>query len=98
MGSLGLASDFACRAALSSRIMGPPVWPLGPDQGPGKSHLLQKNREETMPYPCPLPSIHPTDRLVGTCPALQALRAQLRYLATFDTLGNPAVPTVLLQG
>jgi len=26
------------------------------------------------------------------------LRTQLRHLAAFDTLGNPAVPTVLLQG
>src|SRR5262245_21815812 len=46
----------------------------------------------------PQPPRHPTDRLVGTCPALAALRAQLRHLAAFDTLGNPAVPTVLLQG
>jgi transcriptional regulator with PAS, ATPase and Fis domain len=43
-------------------------------------------------------SRHPTDGLVGTCPALVALRAQIRHLAAFDTLGNPAVPTVLLQG
>src|SRR5947209_17133134 len=46
----------------------------------------------------PLPSCHPTDHLVGTCPAIEALRTQIRHLATFDTLGNPAVPTVLLQG
>ena len=49
------------------------------------------------PLPPPPPR-HPTDRLVGTCPAIAALRAQLRHLAAFDTLGNPAVPTVLLQG
>jgi DNA-binding NtrC family response regulator/tetratricopeptide (TPR) repeat protein len=41
---------------------------------------------------------HPTDRLVGTTPAVAALRAQIRHLAPFDTLGNPHVPTVLLQG
>jgi transcriptional regulator with AAA-type ATPase domain/predicted ATPase len=29
---------------------------------------------------------------------MQALRTQLRHLATFDTLGNPHVPTVLLHG
>ena len=51
-----------------------------------------------MPHPHPLSPRHPTDRLVGTCPALAALRAQIRHLAAFDTLGNPAVPTVLLQG
>src|SRR5437870_3999799 len=49
--------------------------------------------------PLPPPPPHPpTERLVGTCPALAALRAQLRHLAAFDPLGNPAVPTVLLQG
>src|SRR5438876_4063680 len=46
----------------------------------------------------PLPPRHPTDRLVGTCPTIAALRTQIRHLAAFDTLGNPAVPTVLLQG
>jgi DNA-binding NtrC family response regulator len=29
---------------------------------------------------------------------MQALRTQLRHLASFDTLGNPHVPTVLLHG
>ena len=51
-----------------------------------------------MSHPHPRSPRHPTDRLVGTCPALAALRAQIRHLAAFDTLGNPAVPTVLLQG
>jgi transcriptional regulator with PAS, ATPase and Fis domain len=41
---------------------------------------------------------HPTDRLVGTAPAISALRAQTCHLASFDTVGNPHVPTVLLQG
>jgi len=40
----------------------------------------------------------PTARLVGDSPAIQAVRAQLRHLAAFDTLGNPHVPTLLLQG
>jgi DNA-binding NtrC family response regulator/class 3 adenylate cyclase len=40
----------------------------------------------------------PLDRLVGEAPALQVLRAQIRHLARFDTVGNPLVPTVLLQG
>lgn len=40
----------------------------------------------------------PTARLLGYSPATQLLRIQLRHLATFDTVGNPAVPTVLLQG
>ena len=40
----------------------------------------------------------PTARLLGHSPAIQALRAQIRHLAAFDTLGNPHVPTLLLQG
>jgi DNA-binding NtrC family response regulator len=41
---------------------------------------------------------NPLDRLVGQAPALQALRAQIRHLATFDAVGHAAVPTILLQG
>jgi DNA-binding NtrC family response regulator/tetratricopeptide (TPR) repeat protein len=41
---------------------------------------------------------HPTDRLLGQSSAMHALRLQMRHLATFDTLGNPHVPTVLLLG
>ena len=44
------------------------------------------------------PAGHPTDRLIGTAPAIAALRVQIRHLASFDTVGSPAVPTVLLQG
>jgi DNA-binding NtrC family response regulator/predicted ATPase len=46
----------------------------------------------------PHPGDHPTHRLVGNAPAMAALRAQIRQLAPFDTLGSPAVPTLLLQG
>jgi hypothetical protein len=35
---------------------------------------------------------------MGEATALQALRAQNRHLARFDAVGNPVVPTVLLQG
>ena len=41
---------------------------------------------------------HPTDRIVGHAPAIQALRAQIRHLAAFDTVGSAFVPTLLLQG
>ena len=44
------------------------------------------------------PAVHPTERLVGRAPAIAALRAQILRLVAFDTLGNPYVPTVLLQG
>ena len=44
------------------------------------------------------PGDHPTHRLVGNAEAMAALRAQIRQLAPFDTLGSPAVPTLLLQG
>jgi len=46
----------------------------------------------------PNPVDHPTHRLVGHAAAMDALRAQIRHLAPFDTLGSPAVPTLLLQG
>jgi DNA-binding NtrC family response regulator/tetratricopeptide (TPR) repeat protein/class 3 adenylate cyclase len=46
----------------------------------------------------PIPPAHPTDRIVGHAPALDALRTQIRHLATFDTMGSAFVPTLLLQG
>ena len=46
----------------------------------------------------PHPAGHPTDRLIGTAPTIAALRVQIRHLATFDAVGSPHVPTVLLQG
>ena len=51
-----------------------------------------------MADPGPLSSVHPTDRLVGQAPVMGALRAQIRHLAAFDTVGSAFVPTVLLQG
>jgi len=51
-----------------------------------------------MAQPSPSPASHPTDRLLGRSPAISALREQIRHLATFDTVGSPHVPTVLLQG
>jgi two-component system, NtrC family, response regulator AtoC len=41
---------------------------------------------------------HPTARLVGHSPSIRALRVQIRRLVGFDTIGNPSVPTLLLQG
>jgi transcriptional regulator with PAS, ATPase and Fis domain len=46
----------------------------------------------------PNPVNHPTHRLMGNAPVIAALRAQIRHLATFDTVGSPHVPIVLLQG
>jgi two-component system, NtrC family, response regulator AtoC len=46
----------------------------------------------------PNPIDHPTDRLMGNSPAIEALRAQIRHLAPFDSLGSPVVPTLLLTG
>ena len=46
----------------------------------------------------PVTHAHPTDRIVGHAPVIDALRAQIRHLATFDTVGNAFVPTLLLQG
>jgi two-component system, NtrC family, response regulator AtoC len=54
--------------------------------------------ENVMARPRLISSVHPTERLVGEAPAIVALRAQIQQLVTFDTPGNPVVPTVLLQG
>jgi DNA-binding NtrC family response regulator/class 3 adenylate cyclase len=51
-----------------------------------------------MARPHLIATVHPTERLVGQAPAIAALRAQIRHLVAFDTLGNPFVPTVLLHG
>ncbi len=51
-----------------------------------------------MAHPRPLPPSHPADRVVGNTPHVQALRALIRHLAAFDTIGNLMVPTVLLCG
>ena len=45
-----------------------------------------------------VPHTHPTDRIVGNSPVTNALRAQIRHLAAFDTVGSAFVPTLLLQG
>ena len=45
-----------------------------------------------------VPHAHPTDRIVGHAPVIDALRAQIRHLATFDTVGSAFVPTLLLHG
>src|SRR5688572_23132762 len=51
-----------------------------------------------MARPRLIATVHPTERLVGEAPAIVALRAHIRHLVTFDTLGNPFVPTLLLHG
>jgi DNA-binding NtrC family response regulator/tetratricopeptide (TPR) repeat protein/class 3 adenylate cyclase len=60
--------------------------------------FLTVEREADMAPSDSGPYTHPTDRLVGHAPAIQALRAQLRHLAAFDTVGNALVPTLLLYG
>src|SRR5262245_4224310 len=60
--------------------------------------ILTVKREAGMAQSDPGPQAHPTDRLVGHAPALQALRAQICHLATFDTVGSAFVPTLLLDG
>src|SRR5262245_37592489 len=41
---------------------------------------------------------HATDSILGDAAAIAELRRQVEHLATFDTPGNPSVPTVLLMG
>ena len=42
--------------------------------------------------------VHPTEHRIGQAPSMAALRAEIRHLATFDTLGNLFAPRVLLRG
>jgi two-component system, NtrC family, response regulator AtoC len=51
-----------------------------------------------MARPHLIPAVQPTGRLVGEAPGIAALREQIHHLRAFDTIGNPFVPTVLLQG
>src|SRR4029434_7332510 len=60
--------------------------------------ILTVEREAVMARSDSVPHAHPTDRIVGHAPTIQALRAQIRHLATFDTIGSAFVPTLLLQG
>src|SRR5439155_19569533 len=60
--------------------------------------LSPVEREAVMARSDPVPHAHPTDRIVGHAPTIQALRAQIRHLATFDTVGSAFVPTLLLHG
>src|SRR5262245_52184763 len=42
--------------------------------------------------------VHPSDRIIGSSPAMARLREQIGRLTAFDAVGNPHVPTLLLQG
>src|SRR5690242_9744904 len=55
----------------------------GPD-GPARGHAM--------------PADDAIASIFGTAPAVEAIRAQIRHLATFDAPGSANVPTVLLQG
>ena len=44
------------------------------------------------------PPAHTTASILGNAPSICALRDQIQHLASFDTIGNPSIPTLLLQG
>lgn len=43
-------------------------------------------------------TLHPSERIIGNSPAIRELRKQIERLTAFDSVGNPYVPTLLLQG
>src|SRR5574341_1865848 len=51
-----------------------------------------------MASPVALLAGHPTERLVGQSPAIQAVRLQILHLTSFDAVGKAMVPTLLLSG
>src|SRR2546430_14424855 len=67
------------------------IWPQ-----PGPLPLMAL--EVPMASPDSRPTIPPTARLMGSSPAMVALRAQIHHLAAFDGVGNRQVPTGLLHG
>ncbi len=42
--------------------------------------------------------LHSAASIVGNSPAISALRDQIHHLASFDTIGNPHIPSLLLYG
>src|SRR5215471_9544093 len=60
--------------------------------------VLAVEREAVMARLDSVSHAHPTDHIVGNAPVIQALRTQIRHLATFDTVGSAFVPTLLLYG
>ncbi len=44
------------------------------------------------------PLLQPADSILGNAPSIRALRDQIQQLASFDTIGNLQVPTLLLHG
>lgn len=44
------------------------------------------------------PPLHFAASIVGNSPAISALRDQIHHLASFDTIGNPHIPSLLLYG
>jgi DNA-binding NtrC family response regulator/tetratricopeptide (TPR) repeat protein len=63
-----------------------------------RPYNISTTLEAAMAHSRPKPLTDPTDRLVGDSPAIAALRADIRRLAPFDTVGTRHVPTLLLQG
>jgi DNA-binding NtrC family response regulator/tetratricopeptide (TPR) repeat protein len=73
-------------------------WPSQPHVAPLTVNVSGHEPENVMARPRLIATAHPTELLVGQAPAIVALRAHIRQLVTFDTLDNPVVPTMLLQG
>jgi DNA-binding NtrC family response regulator/tetratricopeptide (TPR) repeat protein len=73
-------------------------WPSQPHVAPLTVNVSGHEPENVMARPRLIATVHPTELLVGQAPAIVALRAHIQQLVTFDTLDNPVVPTMLLQG
>jgi two-component system, NtrC family, response regulator AtoC len=73
-------------------------WPQRPHMAPLAINVPGQKARNTMARPRLIATVHPAERLVGEAPAIVSLRAHIRHLVTFDAIGNPAVPAVLLHG
>ena len=59
---------------------------------------LERVTENIMTERSIVPTSDTTNHILGHSVAIRALRTQIRHLTSFDAVGNPHVPTLLLQG
>ena len=83
------------------------AWSQRPLFGRTSNHILATITERslstsiteyTVEQPPIVSSDHPSAGLLGESSTICTLRSQIQHLAGFDTVGNPFVPTLLLQG
>jgi hypothetical protein len=68
-------------------------WPILAMMATNGGHMLSPRgttSEIAMARSHSSPSGHPTERVLGHCPAIRALRTEIRHLVAFDAFGIAA--------